>query len=129
MVWVRRQQEDGWDWVATYLAAVDGSNDWATVQPLFDDAFDAGCVFVTADGEYDKAAWMERVRALVEKGAVASGFEILRQEGDSATYKLTLTVGGDRLSMSAVATLGDGRIARVEPIDPAVYSEMIDRSR
>lgn len=115
--------------LARYLAAVDGSNDWATVQPLFDDAFDPGCVFVTADGEYDKAAWSERVKALIEKGAVASGFEILRQEGDSATYRLTLTVGGDRLDMSAVGTLRDGRILRVEPVDPAVYSEMIERSK
>ena len=69
---------------ARYLAAVDGSNDWATIEPLFDDAFTDDCIFVTDEGEHDKTYWTGVVKGLIEKGAVASGFEVTRQEGDVA---------------------------------------------
>lgn len=115
---------------AKYMAAVDGGSDWATVQPLFDDAFDPECIFVTADGEYDKQQWSEMARGLVENGAVASGFEITRREGDAAYYKLTVTVGdGEHLHMTAKGALRDGRLVRVEPVDPSVYSTMVEQSR
>jgi len=114
---------------ARYLAAVDGTNDWATIGPLFDDAIAPDCIFVTDEGEHDKTYWTGVVKGLVEKGAVASDLEVTRQEGDVAYYHLTITIGDDEpLDMAAKGTLRDGRLTRVEPIDPAVYSRMVERS-
>ena len=114
---------------AAYMAAIDGQSDWGTIEPLFDDAIDPDCVFVTADGEYDKDQWAETVKGLIEKGAVASGFEVTSQEGDTAYYQVDITVGGDRLHMTSKGTLKDGRLVRVEPVDPSVYSELVERGR
>lgn len=112
---------------ATYLAAVDGTNDWATVKPLYDDAFDADCVFVTADGEHDKASWSVMVQGLLERRAVASDFEITHQDGDLVYYQLTVTVPGEEpLHTKARGTLKDGRLVRVEPLEPEQYSTMVE---
>ena len=116
--------------VAKYFAALEGARDWAAVQPLFDDAFHPDCVIVTADGEFDKEQWAEMAKRLVDKGATASGFEVTGTEGDTVSYKLTITVGEDApLHMAAKGTLRDGRLVRVEPVDPSVYSTIVERSR
>ncbi len=112
-----------------YLAAVDGSSDWDTVQPLFDDAFDADCIFVTADGEMTKSQWAEMAKGLVAKRAAVSDLEITPQGGDTIVYKLTVTQsGGEPMHLAARGTVKDGRLLRVEPVDPSAYSEMVHRS-
>jgi len=115
---------------AKYMAAMDGTNDWSVIGPLYDDAIDPDCVFITADGEYDKAQWAETVRKLVDRGAIASGYEVTRAEGDTAYYEVTVAVAGEEpLHMAAKGTLREGRLVRVEPVDPAVYSSLVERSK
>ena len=112
-----------------YLAAIDGSTEWSTVQPLFEDAFHADCVFVTADGELSKDQWGEMAKGLVAKQGVVSDFEISRRDGDSIYYTLTVTPGdGDPLHLTAKGTVKDGQLLRVEPVDPSAYSDMVRRS-
>lgn len=112
-----------------YLAAFDGSTDWASVEPLFEDAFHADCIFVTADGEFDKTQWLEMVKGLRAKGTVASDFQVNKTDGDSVYYQLTLSAGGgEPLELKAKGLLSDGRLIRVEPVDPAAYSEMVRQS-
>ena len=113
-----------------YLAAVDGSNGWDTVGPLFYDAFDPDCVVITADGEYDRDGWAAMAKGLVDKGASASGFEITREEGETAYYHVTVNVpGAEPMRLTAVGTLRDGRMVRVEPVDPAAYASLVERSK
>lgn len=114
--------------LADYLAAVDGTNDWSVVGPLFDAAFDDEAVVVTADGEYSKAQWGAMAQNLVSKGATVSPLEVIDEEGDSSLYRITVSVGGETLVMTARATLRNGRILRVEPVDPTAYSDLVDRS-
>ena len=115
---------------AAYLAAVDGTNDWATIKPLYDDAFDDDCVWITADGEHDKASWSVMVQGLVELGAVASDFEVTHQEGDVAYYQLSVTIPGEEpMNTKAKCTLKDGRLLRVEPVDPEQYSHLVETSK
>lgn len=114
----------------TYLEAFDGTRGWAEIRPLFDDAFHPDAVFVTADGEMNKEQWAEMAKGLADRGAVASDFEITGGEGDTIYYKVTITAGDDEpLHLAATGTLEDGRLIRVEPMDPAAYSTMIERSR
>ncbi len=113
-----------------YLAAYDGAAEWSQVQPLYDDLFHAYCVFVTAEGELNKAQWAEMTKGLAAKGAVASGFEVTGVEQDSFYYKLTIAVGEDEpLHLTAKATVKDEQLIRIEPVDPALYSTMVERSR
>ena len=113
-----------------YMAAVDGANGWDTVGPLFYDAFDADCVVITADGEYDREGWAVMAKGLVDKGASVSGFEISREEGDRIYYRLSVDVpGAEALPLTATATLRDGRVLRVEPLDPSAYATLMERSR
>ena len=115
---------------ATYLAAVDGTNDWTTVKPLYDDAFDEDCVFMTADGEHDKASWSLMVQGLLARRAVASDLEVTHQDGDVAYYQLTITVPGEEpMHTKAKGTLKDGRLIRVEPVDPQQYSNLVEMSK
>ena len=112
-----------------YLAAFDGSTDWRTIAPLFDDAFHDDAVFVTADAELDKVQWAAMAKGLREKGSVISDFEVTEGEGDSIYYKVTVTpAGGHPMHLAARGTLKDGQLLRVEPVDPAAYSEMVQRS-
>lgn len=113
---------------ATYLAAVDGTRGWDEVGPLFDAAFHEDCVFVTADGEFGKAQWAEMAKGLVAKGAVASGFQVTREDGDSSFYEVTVTVEGEAMNMVAKGTLVDDQLIRVEPLDPGAYSALVERS-
>lgn len=114
---------------AKYLAAVDGSNTWAVVGPLFDAAFHPDAVIVTSDGEFDKEQWADMAKGLVDKGAVASGFKVTGQEGDSYYYDVTVTVDDEAMHMTAKGTLEDGRLVRVEPVDPELYTALVERSK
>jgi hypothetical protein len=115
---------------AKYLAAYDGKAEWSQVEPLFDDLFHPGCVFITAEGKLDKNQWAEMAKGLTAKGARASNFEVTGKEGDSFYYKITITVSDEEpLHLTAKGTVKDGQIIRVEPVDAAVYSKMVERSR
>lgn len=115
---------------AKYLAAYDGTRKWPEIQPLFDDLFHPDCVYVTADGELTKEQWAEMAKGLAAKGATASDFEVTGEDADTFYYKLTLSLGEDEpLHLTAKGTLKDGQIVRVEPVDPAAYSAMVQRSR
>ena len=115
---------------AKYLAEFDGSAEWSKVRPLFEEVFHPDCVFLTADGELNTEQWAEMAKGLTERAAVVSGFEVTDEQDDTIFYQLTLAVGDDEpLQMTAKGTLLDGRLIRVEPVDPAVYSTMVERSR
>ena len=69
-------------------------------------------------------------QGMVDKGATVSGFEVTGAEGDSVSYKLTITLGEDEpLHMAAKGTLREGRLVRVEPVDPTVYATLVERAR
>jgi len=113
-----------------YLAAFDGTNEWAAIWPLFDDLFHSELVVVTADGEMDKEQWASMAKGLAERRATVSGFEVTGEDGGSLYYRLTINVGDDEpLQMQAKGTVKDGQLVRVEPVDPEAYSEMVERSR
>ncbi len=116
--------------VIEYFTALDGTRGWDEIEPLFDDAFHPDCIFVTADGELNREQWSEMVKGLVQKGATISGFEVTGEEGGTFSYRFTMTVGeGEPLDTAAKGTLKDGRLVRVEPLDPAVYSAIVERSK
>jgi hypothetical protein len=51
-------------------------------------------------------------------------------EGDLIYYKLTITLPeGEPMRLAAKGTVKDDQVIRVEPMDPAVYSTMVARSR
>lgn len=111
-----------------YMAAFDGSTDWSTVEELFEDAFHDDAVFVLPDGELNKQQWAELSKRLRARGAVASGFEVTKSEGDSIWYEVTVTQSGEEpLHLAARGTVRDGQMIRVEPLDPSAYSAMVQR--
>ncbi len=112
---------------AKYIAPVYGARTWDEVEPLFDDAFDAECVFVTADGEMNKKQWAEMAQELVATGATASGFKVTGEEGESRYLRSHHRQGTPPHDREG--TLKDGRLVKVEPVDAAVYSEMVERSQ
>ena len=114
---------------AAYLDAIDGTGDWSVIGPLFDAAFHPDCVVVTADGEYTKQEWSQMAKRLADKGAAASGFAVTSQDGDTAYYEVTITVDDAPMHMTAKGTLHDGRLIRVEPVDPALYSSLMEKSK
>jgi hypothetical protein len=112
-----------------YMAAFDGATDWDAVAGLFDETFHDDAVFVTADGEMSKQQWAEMSKGLREKGAVISGFQITKTDGDTIYYEVTVTPGGEKpLELKAKGTVKDGQVWRVEPLDPSKYSDLVQRS-
>ena len=111
-----------------YLASVNESDDWQAVKPYYDDAFHPDLVVVTADGEMNKAQWESMSESLVTRGGGVSDFEILARDGDEVHYRLSVRVGDNEMQMTAKGTMEDGRLKRVEPIDPERYSELVRRS-
>ena len=78
----------------------------------------------------NKEQWGNMIKGLVEKGAIASGFEVTGKEGDAFYYNFTIKVGeSDPMHPTAKGTVKDGQIIRVEPVDQAVYSTMVERSK
>ena len=113
-----------------YLAAIDGTARWDDVEGLFEDLFHPDLVVVTADGEMNRDQWAEMTRGLLARNARVTDIEITAGEDDTIHYQLTIDVGDDDpLQMRATGTIRDGRLARVEPLNPDAYSEMVDRSR
>jgi hypothetical protein len=117
------------DRFATYLAAFDGTRSWAEIEPLFDDAFDPDCVFVTPEGEMNKVQWAERVKGMADKGATVSGFRITAEDGDVRYYDVTVTIDDEPMHLTSMGTVKDGRLVRTEPVDAAVYAKMLERGR
>ena len=113
-----------------YLGAFDGSRGWDEIEPLFDDLFHPDVVVVTADGELGKEEWKAMAKRLADRNAVASDLEITSEDAESAFYKVTISVEGDEpMHLTARGTFEDGRLLRVEPVDPGAYSDLVDRSR
>ena len=113
-----------------YLAAFDGAADWSQIEPLFDDLFHPDLLVLTADGEMDRTQWAEMAKGLADRGATVSGFEVTDEADDTILYRLTIHVGDDDpMHLQARGTVVRGQLARVEPMDPDAYSEMVDRSR
>ncbi len=117
------------DRFANYLAAFDGTRDWSEIGPLFDSVFHPDGVVVTADGEYTKQEWAAMAKRLVDKKATASDFEITGEEADVIFYRVTITVDDVPTHLTAKGTLRDGRLIRVEPVDPEQYSSLMEQSR
>ena len=62
--------------------------------------------------------------------AVEGKNHVTREDGDSFYYELDLGVPGEEtMHLTAKGTLKDGRMVRVDPIDPARYSELVEHSR
>jgi hypothetical protein len=111
-----------------YIEAFDGATEWSEVQPLFNDVFHPDCRVVTEEGELDKGQWEEMAKGLLAKGAKVTGFEVAKEEGDSVYYSLTITFAeGEQLHLSSKSTIKDGQLFRVEPVDPAAYSKLVQR--
>lgn len=51
------------------------------------------------------------------------------QEGDSRYYEVTVTVDDEAMHMTARGTVEDGRLVRVESVDPDVYTALVERSK
>jgi len=98
----------------TYLAAYNGANDWSAIRPLFDALFHPDAVFVTADGELNKAQWAEMHRNLVAKGAKTSDIEVTGEEADSFYYRVTVNMGDEPMHVTAKGTVRDGQLALIE---------------
>lgn len=112
-----------------YISAIDGTRSWSDIKPLFNDLFHPSCVFVTADGELNREQWAEMAKGLVSKRATASDFEVTGKDDDSFYYKLTVTVEGNSMLLTARGTTKDGQVIRVEPVDPGSYSDLVEKSR
>ncbi len=115
------------DKLTRYFDAMDGSHGWEDIAPLYDEVMHDDVVIVTADGDRTKEQWAETVRGLLAKGARVSDVEMTEPAGDEFHYKLTITVGDTVMNPASKATIKDGRLARVEPVDPGVYSEIAAR--
>lgn len=112
--------------LAAYFAAFDGSKDWAKAETIYNDLFHPEGKLVTKDGEKTIEEWRAVAKGLVEGGAKASAYEDRAGETpDTFYYKVTLTLAdGKVLSPASKATVKDGKLARVEPVDPATYSKI-----
>jgi hypothetical protein len=113
------------DKLGAYFASVNGTNEWDTIEPLFNAVMHDDVVFVTADGEQDKAAWMKAVQGLIAKGATASGYDVSKKEDGAFYYKVTITMSdGTVMEAASKGMVKDGMMVRVEPVDPEVYSKL-----
>lgn len=112
------------DKLGAYLAGINGTNKWDVVEPLFNAVMHDDVVVVTADGELDKAAWATSVQGMLDKGAASSDFEVSKKEGDAFWYSVKITMGDKVMEAASKATVKDGMLARVEPVDPEVYSKL-----
>ena len=73
----------------------------------------------------NKGQWEETVKGLLVKGVSATGFEVAKEEGDAVFYSMALAFpDGEQLRPSSKVTIKNGRVIRVEPVDPAVYSRL-----
>ena len=103
-----------------------GSADWNTVGPLFEDVFHDDLVIVTADGELGKDEWRTDVQRAVAAGTKISDIEMHRDTDDTFHYSATITEGdGKVIKISSTGTIKDGKLARVQPLDPAAYSQFV----
>lgn len=112
-----------------YFEAFSRATEWSEVQPAFNDAFHPDLHVVTPDGELNKAQWEETVKGLLVKGAKATEFEVAKEEGDKVYFSMTLTFpDGEQLYPSSKVTIKDDQVVRVEPVDPAAYSKLVENS-
>ena len=78
----------------------------------------------------DRDGWSAMAQGLVAKGARVASLETTDATGDTVAYRMTIEIpGADAMQLAARATLRDGRFVRVEPTDPAAYSELVEQSR
>lgn len=84
---------------------------------------------VTPGGELDKGQWEETVKGLLVKGVKATDFDFAKEEGATVFYSMTLAFPeGEQLRPSSKITIKDGQVLRVEPVDPAAYSRLVEDS-
>ncbi|MCP4303687.1 MAG: hypothetical protein GY788_02170 [bacterium] len=111
--------------LADYFGKMDGTVSWTDVEPLFNAAMHDDCVFVTADGEVTKDKWAGVVKGFLEKGVVASDYEPQPVVDGAFHYRVKLTLSdGTPMQLAAKGYIKDGKIVRVEPIDPEAYAQL-----
>ena len=112
-----------------YFEAFSAATEWSEVQPAFNDVFHPDLRVVTPEGKLNKGQWEETVKGLLAKGVKATDSEVAKEEGDTVYYSMTLTFPeGEQLHPSSKVTIKDGQVVRVEPVDPAAYSRLVENS-
>ncbi len=109
-----------------YFATADGTATWDSMKPHFDWVFHDDLVVVTADGEIDRARWAAAVQKMLAAGDKISDADVHTHTDGAIHYTGTLTEGdGTVIKIDSTARIKDGKIVRIEPLDPATYSKMI----
>ena len=108
------------DKLRTYFDAMNGTSDWSSVKPLFDDLFHDDLVVVTANGELDRDAWGNAVQGMLAAGTKVSDLTMHSHDDGTIHYYTTITeTNGTVIKVSSTATLKDGKIVHVQPFDHA----------
>lgn len=108
----------------SYLESINGTNDWSAVQPHFEAVMHDEVIIVAADGEKDRSQWQAAVQGLLDKGAIIRDVTMVDGADESFHYQMTMTIGDKEMKPASKATIKDGMLVRVEPVDPAQYAEM-----
>ena len=109
----------------SYLEAFDGNATWDSIQPLFDEVMHPELKVVTADGILTRDEWEQAVRGMLARGMQASEIQIRADQDGTIFYQLAATMSdGTTLQPASKATAKDGKIIHIEPVDPAVYTDL-----
>lgn len=107
-----------------YFDAFTGSASWEELEPHFEAVFHDDLVVKTANGELDRAGWKSAVQALLASGAKGK-VDSLRRDGDKIIYAATLTkADGTEMRPLSKGTIQDGKVIRVEPMNPIEYTNI-----
>lgn len=114
----------------SYFNSMDGSATWESVKPHFDAVFHDDLVVVTVNGEVDKAGWAGAVKGLIAAGVTTSDLDMHSDAEGAIHYSLTLTKNdGSAIKVASTATIKDGKVVHVEPLDPEKYTQMAATAR
>jgi hypothetical protein len=108
-----------------YFAQFDGAKEWKVVEPFADSLYHPEMVATTAKGEMDKESFKKNVQAYVEGGG---SIEMLKLEKVPNGIRYELIFHKPDGTAEQTATMGvfkDGKLYRVTPDDPAVYSSVL----
>ena len=109
----------------SYLEAFDGNATWDSIKPLFDEVMHPALQVVTAEGILTRGEWEQAVRGMLARGMKASEIEIRADEDGTIFYQLVVTMSdGTKLQPASKATTKGGKIIHIEPVDPAIYSDL-----
>ena len=111
-----------------YFSAFDGSKDWENrVKVNVEKLYHPDLVVVTADGEKDRKAMIDFVKQFTLDGGKAEDMSF-DQIGDKLRYSGNLVHGDGTVSkIDSMGSYKDGKLIRIEPVKPTVYSAMMSK--